>query len=115
MSGVAIEGPRKPYVLVVWDDAHSLLDEMSEDEMLKAHHPTRIHTRGWAVISNEVGIYMAMEWLPNNDSGARDTWRGLTFIPRPMVIEEVVLTVQRPRKPRTKKQTESVDALTTGH
>lgn len=96
-----VEGPLKKFALVVWDDAHSSLDEWSEDEIRKDHRPARIHTRGWLVIDDEIGVYMAMEWLPGRDSN-KDTWRGLTFIPRSMIVEQTILKTVKPRKRKEK-------------
>ena len=77
---------RRPAV-VVWNDAHAALDELSEDEIIARHKPTRIETYGYIVRSNELGVSIAGEWLPP-DNGGDETFRGVTFIPRGMVVEE---------------------------
>ena len=91
--------PRK-WVTVVWNDAHSTLDELSIDELRGRHRPNVIHTTGYVLISDDVGITIAGEWLPP-EGGGDETFRNSTFIPRGMVVLEG--TYGRKRKVPTKE------------
>ena len=84
--------------VVVWNDAHGSLDEVSESDVDGRHRPHVIHTYGYIVRSDEIGVSIAPEWLPAID-GADQSYRGVTFIPRGMIIEE------RPKR-RHKKEKE---------
>lgn len=81
--------------LVVWNDAWSSLDEVTASDV--KHRPTTVHTYGYILRSDETGISIAAEWLPA-ENGGEETYRGVTFIPRPMVIDE------RPKRRSRKKE-----------
>lgn len=83
--------------VVVWNDAHGSLDEVTESDIDGRHRPHVIHTYGYIVRSDDVGISIAPEWLPAID-GADESYRGVTFIPRAMIIEE------RPRRRKRKER-----------
>lgn len=87
---------RRPSV-VVWNDAHASLEEVAADEVAGRHKPSVIHTYGYIVRSDEVGVSIAAEWLPA-ENGGDETFRGVTFIPRGMVIEEH--KARQPRRPK---------------
>lgn len=82
--------------MVLWHDAFSSLEEFTEEDILQSHKPAMIHTHGYILVSNEVGVWIASEWLPG-DPGKPDTWRGHHFIPRGMVVKEAT------RRKRAKK------------
>jgi hypothetical protein len=75
--------PKYHFGTVVWHDAHASLDEFSEDEIKKNHKPTLIETRGWILLSDDLGVTYASEWLDESQ-----TWRGVGFVPRGMVVSE---------------------------
>ena len=82
--------------LVIWNDAHANLDEVSESDILAAHRPHVIHTYGYVVRSDDTGVSIAGEWLPAGN-GADETYRSVTFVPRGMVVE---VRPSRARKPK---------------
>lgn len=90
--------PRK-LTTVVWNDAHSTVDELNMDEIRGRHRPNVIHTMGYILMSDPVGVMIAGEWLPP-EGGGDETFRNVTFIPRGMVISEA--RVGRKRKVPTK-------------
>ena len=77
---------KRPAV-VIWNDAHATLDELTEPDIAGAHRPTRIQTVGYIVRSDEIGVSIAAEWIPAAD-GSDERYRGITFVPRAMVLEE---------------------------
>lgn len=86
--------PSKKFGLVIWDDAVGNGSEVPEEEIV--HAPMRFHLYGWIVRSDEKGVTIASEWRP-----ADNFWRDRSFIPRAMVVEEVVLALVKPRRRRT--------------
>lgn len=86
--------PSKPFIMVTWGDAYGSVEvEQREDEI--SHEPAVYQLYGWLLRSNEKGITVAAEW--NSKSNA---WRGISFVPRGMVIEEVELSLSKKRKSR---------------
>jgi hypothetical protein len=88
--------------VVVWHDAHSTLEELNEQDIQKGHKPNVIHTSGYLVVEDADGISIAGEWLPANKSDTYETYRNITFIPRPLV--QSVGTVKRSKKAATRGQ-----------
>lgn len=80
--------PNKPYVVVVWDDAHGDGSEVTV-ETLK-HEPAVYHSYGWLLKSDDVGVSIVQEWCESDGS-----FRGPTFIPRKMVRSETHLELRR--------------------
>jgi hypothetical protein len=81
--------------VLVWNDAHATLDQLSLDDALKMHGPAVIQTTGYILKSDEAGVLIAGEWLPpRGDEG--EAFRSVTFVPRGMVISETAQP--RPRK-----------------
>lgn len=89
-----------PLVAVVWDDAKaSAVVEYDLNEVrTQFHKAARYTTYGLLLVDDEKGITLA------NEEGDDQNLRGLTFIPRAMIVEVVVLGRQRPKKPRPKRQ-----------
>jgi hypothetical protein len=87
-----------PLVAVVWDDAKATaVEEYDLNEVrTQFHKAARYTTYGLLLVDDEKGITLASE--ESDDQNLR----GLTFIPRPMIIEVVVLSRSRTRKPRSK-------------
>jgi hypothetical protein len=81
--------------IVVWHDAHAIIDQHSIDEALQRHRPFVIQTVGYVLRSDEVGVLVAGEWLPS-DGEDPEAFRNITFIPRGMVVTETAQP--RPRK-----------------
>lgn len=81
--------------LVVWNDAWSSLDELAAGDV--KHRPTTVHTYGYILKSDEIGVSIAAEWLPASNGG-EETYRGITFVPRSLVVQE------RPKRRSRKKE-----------
>lgn len=77
--------PNKPYIAVLWDDAHSpeATDVYSESGI--PHSSTPIVTAGWELRNDDTGISLACEYVGDQQ------YRGLTFIPRTLVRTVTVL------------------------
>ena len=75
-------------VTVIWGDAHSNLDEMTLDEIRGGTHTNVIHTMGYVVNETPEMIVIAGEWLPARQGGD-ETFRNVTFIPKPWIIQQV--------------------------
>jgi hypothetical protein len=93
---------RKNGHVVTWNDAHADLDEVNLDEVRAGHHPTIIRTTGYIILSDEAGVSIAGEHIPNNQGGD-DTFRSVSFIPRGMVISEQSFSMITTRKKRERK------------
>lgn len=83
-----------------WNDAHGSSVTLEDHEI--EHKPYVYTTVGLKVRSDEIGVSIAFE------QGEDGRWRGVTFIPRLMVIEEYSLgelhAKRRERKPRAQKK-----------
>lgn len=77
--------PDKPFGVIVWDDAHGASNEEYRESDIP-HAAAPYQTYGWIVRSDSKGITIAAEWNKEDK-----TFRSTTFIPRPMVREEVLL------------------------
>jgi hypothetical protein len=85
--------PSLPLFAIVWDDAHSPDGAFTADELRQKHHkPVRFTTYGLVVLSDPVGVTIAQE--EDQDGGLR----GVTFIPRGMIVAET--PVAKPRRSR---------------
>lgn len=62
------------------------------------HAPMRLNTYGWVLRSDTTGVSIAGEW-----SSSDRTYRSTSFIPRPMVVEEVILNLSRKPVKRDRK------------
>ena len=71
--------------LVVWDDAHAVGENWGKWE-LKDHKPRRIHSIGYVMRDDEVGVTLvqSIDAEKNDDHGL--------FVPRCNVVETVTLT-----------------------
>ena len=88
-----------PLVAVVWDDAKAtaVVEYDLNEVRTQFHKAARYTTYGLRLVDDEKGVTLASE------EGDDHNLRGLTFIPRAMIVEVVVLGWPRPRKPRAKK------------
>lgn len=82
-------------VVVEWLDAWTKDEGAALDDAKGSHAPTVVHTIGWVLYEDEVGISLANEYYD-------DYWRGRTFIPRGMIKEVIPFKLSKPRK---KKET----------
>ena len=86
--------PTQPFVEVVWNDAWVRADEpVTLADVAASHKPMVIHTLGYLLREDEVGVSLANEFYDEDG-----TFRGRTFIYRPMLIS--VKPYRPPRKPR---------------
>lgn len=86
-----MKNPGKQFVLVIWDDAYTSDDEVEEHAI--EHRASRVHSYGWILRSDEVGVTVAAEWGPEDGK-----YRAVTFVPRSMVVSEIPLSLTKPRK-----------------
>lgn len=85
--------PNLPLVLVVWNDAHTQESPVDSETIGPYHKPEVIHTLGWLLADDEVGVSVVNEFYD-------ESYRGLTFIPRGMIISvnQYQLTKKRSTK-----------------
>ncbi len=88
-----------PLAAVVWDDAKATaVEEYDLNEVrTQFHRPARYTTYGLLLVDDEKGVTLASE------EGDDQNLRGLTFIPRAMVVEVVFLGRARVKKARPKR------------
>jgi hypothetical protein len=89
-----------PLVAVVWDDAKAtaVVEYDLNEVRTQFHKAARYTSYGLLLVDDDKGVTLASE------EGEDQNLRGLTFIPRQMVVEVVVLGRQRPKKARPKRQ-----------
>jgi hypothetical protein len=89
-----------PLAAVVWDDAKATaVEEYDLNEVrTQFHRPARYTTYGLLLVDDEKGVTLASE------EGDDHNLRGLTFIPRAMVVEVVFLGRARAKKTSAKKR-----------
>lgn len=89
-----------PLVAVVWDDAKAtaVVEYDLNEVRTQFHRAARYTTYGLKLVDDEKGVTLASE------EGDDHNLRGLSFIPRAMIVEVVSLTQPRVRKPRVKRQ-----------
>jgi hypothetical protein len=92
-----------PLAAVVWDDAKAtaVVEYDLNEVRTQFHKAARYTTYGLLVIQDDKGITLASE------EGDDQNLRGLTFIPRQMVAEVVLLGKPRARKARRKREAEA--------
>ena len=91
--------PNKVFSCVIWGDAHSRSEQQKDTDI--KHEVEPIQTYGWVIRSDEVGVTVAGEWLPDDK-----TWRDTTFVPRAMVMIEIPLRLTGARKVTRTEQKE---------
>jgi hypothetical protein len=93
-----VKASKHTLVAVVWDDAKATaVEEYDLNEVrTQFHKAARYTTYGLLLVDDEKGITLASE--ESDDQNLR----GLTFIPRPMVIEVAVIGRNRSRRQRPK-------------
>jgi len=82
-----------PLVLVSWNDAWiDGTDPVNPADVAASHKPKVIHTLGWLLRDDDVGVSLANE---NYDEDT--TYRGRTFIPRAMIQSVSAFTLAKKR------------------
>ncbi len=89
-----------PLVAVVWDDAKAtaVVEYDLNEVRTQFHKPARYTTYGLLLVDDQQGVTLASE------EGDDHNLRGLSFIPRQMIVEVVVLARRRMRRPVVKKR-----------
>jgi hypothetical protein len=87
-------------VAVVWDDAKAtaVVEYDLNEVRTQFHKAARYTTYGLLLVDDDKGITLASE------EGDDQNLRGLTFIPRQMIVEVVILGRQRAKRTRSKRQ-----------
>lgn len=81
-------------VMVEWDDANTgNEDTVTPDTLDALHKPIIIHTLGWVMREDEIGITLCNEWY-------HGAYRGRTFVPRGMIRSITPYTLTKQRTPR---------------
>ena len=87
-----------PLVIVEWNDAVNWDSPVSLQDVAGCHRPEIVHTLGWILKDDEVGISLATEYYD-------ESYRGRSFIPRAMIktVTPYALTKPRKKKPVVKE------------
>jgi hypothetical protein len=98
-----------PLVAVVWDDAKAtaVVEYDLNEVRTQFHRAARYTTYGLRLVDDDKGVTLASE------EGDDHNLRGLTFIPRPMIVEVVMLHQPRTRKARQKRQAQATPPAAT--
>jgi len=83
-----------PFVHVVWNDANSPGAALAYEPEDAPHAPVVVETWGFALKHDEAGVTVANELFEDG------RYRGLTFIPAPMLVEltRMTLHVRKPKR-----------------
>jgi hypothetical protein len=79
-----------PLVLVVWEDADTGEEAVDRDTVVSYHRPTIVHTLGWVLKDDDVGVTLVNEFYS-------ESYRGRTFIPRKMIQSVTPYNLSKPR------------------
>lgn len=104
-----------PLVCVVWNDAHgSAIGEYTVAEAKRDFHkPAPVHSFGLLVSDDAEGVTICMDDT-SQPSEPAETYRGLSFIPRAMVVDVIPQPMPRRRASRSKaKQPQPAPPTTT--
>lgn len=87
------KGHQKHLVALKWNDAHgSATESYSENDI--PHEPLLMTTYGLLLRDDDVGVSVA------NEECGDGTYRGYTFVPRPLVVELLDLGEPKPKRLR---------------
>ncbi len=86
---------------VIWGDAHAMGGQYAVTDI--KHEPLIVRTYGVIIRDDEDGIAIAAEDIPEEDPM---NYRGITFIPRSLVIGVERFRKVKPRKSRAPKPVE---------
>jgi hypothetical protein len=106
--GAHVKDSIHPLVAVVWDDAKAtaVVEYDLNEVRTQFHRPARYTTYGLLLVDDQQGVTLASE------EGDDHNLRGLSFIPRQMIVEVVVLARRRVRKPAAKKRQTATSPVT---
>ena len=90
----------KPLVIVTWRDAKGMGNNAYNEHDIP-HGPTIIHTLGWLLKSDDIGVSLASENCTDGE------WRSYTFIPRELIEATKYVT----KKPTIKKEPNNGKAI----
>jgi len=84
-----------PLVILEWLDAHSpgSTEVVGPENLNDLHTPLLVSTTGWLLRDDSIGVTIACEHVGGKE------YRGVTFVPRGMVM-----TVTPVNKPRARKK-----------
>lgn len=86
-------------VIAVWGDAWGDQDNFTSIHGATITHKAMIvQTLGWLIVDNEEGVKIANE--RSMDEGG-DVYRGITFIPRPMIRSVSQFNLSKPRQKKS--------------
>lgn len=88
-----------PLVIVEWNDAWTNEMGVTVEDVRASHKPMVVHTIGWLLLDDEIGVSLANEHF---DDGS---YRGRTFILRSMVVKVEPVRLVKPRKRRESGKT----------
>lgn len=89
------------FAVVVWEDAWcDSTEAVTLKDASEKHRPATFQTTGWLLVSDEKGISIANERCL--DKG-EESYRGRTFIPRPLVRSTTLTNLSPKRKARHAK------------
>ena len=92
-----------PLVVCTWNDAWVRAEEpITLAEVKASHKPLVIKTLGYLLLDDEVGVSLANEYYDEDG-----TYRGRTFVHRPMVISVKRFRLTKERGPKVKLNPES--------
>ena len=83
--------PKHTFALVLWHDAHSPAagDTYTATSISEVHGSLPVLTAGWVLRDNADGISLAAEWYVDEPD-----FRGVTYVPRAMIVEVRVATTE---------------------
>ncbi len=87
----------RPIVFIKWNDA--VLRSELNDSATVAHEPVQLHSVGFLLKSDEIGVSFCTDYDP-----AGDTMREQSFIPRGMIVEEITLGAQCLKIPKPSRR-----------
>ena len=83
----------KSLVCLTWNDAHGSATQVHTEADIE-HEPMLMTTYGILLREDAVGVTLANEWCGGKE------WRGLTFVPRALVVKlEQLLPAARHKQP----------------
>lgn len=86
--------------MVAWKDANTGGDDAVSLENVDAYHKaTLVHTLGWLLKEDSEGVTIVNEYYDS-------TFRGRTFIYRPMIVSITPYKLSKPRKVKIPKPEE---------
>lgn len=93
------------FAFVLWNDAHSpgATDVYNLSNINAVHGSKPIITSGWLLRDDFVGVTLGAEYCEEND------FRGITHIPRSMVVDVLAIDPAKPKRKKPTKKTPPTD------